>query len=100
VGIINFFLLDFGENCLINQSVGGNCSLYQKGLFMPITDFVGKVLYPRKQRWEQRRNVKSLFVAVLITFIVIALFGLAVILKGSVHMKLDVPLQAVQSASS
>ena len=58
---------------------------------MPITDLIGKVLYPRQQLWERRRNVKLLLVVVSITLIIIALFGLVVILKGSVQIKLDIP---------
>jgi hypothetical protein len=56
---------------------------------MPITDFVGKILYPRQQLWERRRNVKLLFVVVSITLIVITLFGLVMILKGSVQIDMD-----------
>jgi hypothetical protein len=58
---------------------------------MPITDLIGKVLYPRQQLWERRRNVKLLFVVMLITLIIIAFFGLVMILKGSVQIKLDIP---------
>jgi len=58
---------------------------------MPITDLIGKVLYPRQQLWERRRNVKLLFVVMLITLIIIAFFGLVMILKGSVQIKLDLP---------
>jgi hypothetical protein len=54
---------------------------------MPITDLIGKVLYPRQQLWERRRNVKLLFVVVSIVLILIALFGLVVILKGSLQFK-------------
>jgi len=60
---------------------------------MPFTDLIGKILYPRKQLWERRRNVKLLFIAASITLIIIALFGLAVILKGSVQIKFDSLLQ-------
>jgi hypothetical protein len=58
---------------------------------MPITDLIGRVLYPRQQLWERRRNVKLLFVVMLITLIIIAFFGLVMILKGSVQIKLDIP---------
>ena len=58
---------------------------------MPITDLIGKVLYPRQQLWERRRNVKLLFVVMLITLMIIAFFGLVMILKGSVQIKLDIP---------
>ena len=58
---------------------------------MPITDLIGKVLYPRQQLWERRRNVKLLFVVMLITLIIIAFFGLVMILKGSIQIKLDIP---------
>jgi hypothetical protein len=56
---------------------------------MPITDLIGKVLYPRKQMWERRRNVKLLLVVTSITLIIIALIGLAVILKGSVQININ-----------
>jgi hypothetical protein len=64
---------------------------------MPFTDLVGKILYPRQQLWELRRNVKLLFVVVSITLIVIALFGLVILLKGSVQIKLDAPLESAFS---
>jgi hypothetical protein len=89
--IRNEILLDIGGDYHLNQFVGGNYSLNQTGISMPITDLIGKVLYPRKQRWERRRNVKSLVVAAVIILIIIALFGLVMMLKGSVQFKPDVP---------
>jgi hypothetical protein len=88
-------VLDFGENCRLNQTIGGNHRLDQRGEFMPITDFIGKVLYPRQQRWERRRKVRLLFIAVILPLIVIAACALIMLLKGSLQFKADVPLQSV-----
>jgi len=61
---------------------------------MSITDFIGKILFPRHNRGERRQKVKLLLVVVLIAFIVIALFVVVmIVLIGSVHIKLDELLQ-------
>jgi hypothetical protein len=51
--------------------------------FMSLTDFIGKTLYPRRQQWERRRNVKILLAVTIITLVIIALFGLVMVLNGS-----------------
>ena len=50
---------------------------------MSLTDLIGKTLYPRQQRWERRRNVKTLLAVVIITLVIIALCGLVMVLSGS-----------------
>jgi len=67
---------------MLNQIIGGNCGLFQTGTDMSLTDFIGKTLYPRQQRWERRRNVKTLLAVVIITLVIITVFGLVMVLKG------------------
>jgi hypothetical protein len=55
--------------------------------FMSLTDLIGKTLYPRQPQRERRRNVKTLMVVVIITLMVIALFGLVMVLNGSGQSK-------------
>jgi hypothetical protein len=50
---------------------------------MSLTDFIGKTLYPRQQRWERRRNVKTLMLVVIIALVGIALCGLVLLPNGS-----------------
>jgi hypothetical protein len=67
------------------------------GFFMSLTDLIGKTLYPRQQRWERRRNVKTLMVVVVITLVVIGLFGLVMVLNGSGQSKPGLQLQSASS---
>jgi hypothetical protein len=38
-------------------------------------DFIGKILYPRRQLWERRRKVETIFIVLLIVLPAIALMG-------------------------
>ena len=67
------------------------------GFFMSLTDLIGKTLYPRQQRWERRRNIKTLMVVVVITLVVIGLFALVMVLNGSGQSKPGLQLQSVFS---
>jgi len=60
---------------------------------MSITDSIGKILYPRRQPWERRRNVKWLFIVAFIALIIIAIVGLVLVMKGSAQYNPDMQLQ-------
>lgn len=62
---------------------------------MRFLDFIGGVLYPRQQRWEQRRNVKLLGIAALISLIVMAVFVLVLIKKGGFPINLHGPINSL-----
>lgn len=65
---------------------------------MRISSFIGKILYPRQQRWERRRNVKSLLFAVSVTLVILVLVGLVFILKEGGPSGLNSPLQSLLSS--
>jgi predicted PurR-regulated permease PerM len=64
---------------------------------MSLTDLIGKTLYPRQQRWERRRNVKTLLAVVIITLVIIAIFALVMVLNGSGPARPGGPLQSASS---
>jgi hypothetical protein len=36
---------------------------------MQLSDWVGRILFPQQDRWERRRNVKHLFIALGVVFL-------------------------------
>lgn len=36
---------------------------------MQLSDWVGRILFPQQDRWERRRNVKLLFIALGVVFV-------------------------------
>ena len=48
---------------------------------MPI-NFLGRILFPRRQRWERERDVKLLLVTSLIALAFASIIGLVIFLKN------------------
>jgi len=67
------------------------------GFFMSLTDLIGKTLYPRQQRWERRRNIKTLMVIVIIALVGIALCALVLLLNGSGQSRPGLGLPSILS---
>jgi hypothetical protein len=60
----------------------GNCGL-KRSYFEAMIDFIGKILYPRRQLWERRRKVETIFIVFLIVLLASALMGFLIYLADS-----------------
>jgi hypothetical protein len=67
---------------------------------MQLADYVGRMLFPQQDRWERRRNVKVLFIA-LSALLVALLLGLIYVRKRMQQNELDPePQMIIQPALS
>ena len=48
-----------------------------------ITNQLGKILFPRRQRWEREREVRALLVATLVALIVAGVIGLVIVWRNN-----------------
>lgn len=61
---------------------------------MRISSFIGKMLYPRQPRWEQRRNAKHLLFAVSFALVIVVLLVFFVGLKEGGLAEQNSPLKS------
>jgi len=47
-----------------------------------ITNLLGKVLFPRRQRWQRERDARVLLVATLVALVVAGIVGLAIVWRN------------------
>jgi hypothetical protein len=71
----------------------GRCGFDQAVESMQISDMVGKLLFPKQDRWERRQNAK--FVLMAVSIILVLLVGLVLFVKGTNQKNLNTAPQVI-----